>query len=323
MLLLASKADITHGIIRFAGMPKHIFRSAHQFGLQEFSRRVRVNIKIVATFENAREYLTHAKINGADANALWTKHMIEPFWGDIAVYAPFDQSFKQPPRITEFGQLEKQLLILSELDVADLKSKFTLVTNALPSGDDDPMLVALYPLCNSNKTVKEWQNGIVGASVFGNMVISINPLADDWQKWIPFVFAHEYHHNIWGHNWYVMRGGKDLDGSFLQYMITEGQADLFAMSLFPDLTPQWNQPFNTDKEEMLWEQIKPILYSTDHKIHEAYMFGDKEKGLPWCMGYSFGRMIVTDYLQKNAMPFSQLLNIPAKQIFEGSRFYNS
>jgi len=49
-----------------------------------------VNIKIVATFENAREYLTHAKINGADANVLWMKHMIEPFWKNIAVYAFFD-----------------------------------------------------------------------------------------------------------------------------------------------------------------------------------------------------------------------------------------
>ena len=115
---------------------------------------------------------------------------------DIAVYAPFDQSFKQPHYINELEQLEKQLAILSKLDVSDLQTKFALATTALPSDDNDPMLVALYPLCDSNKIVKERQNGIVGASVFGNMVISINPLANDWETWIPFVFAHEYHHNI-------------------------------------------------------------------------------------------------------------------------------
>jgi uncharacterized protein YjaZ len=246
--------------------------------------------------------------------------MIEPFWNDITAYAPFDQSFKQPSCIKELGQLEKQLSILSKLDIADLKVKFALATTALPSDDDEPMLVALYPLCDSNKAVKKQQNGIVGASVFGNMIININPLAGDWQRWIPFVFAHEYHHNIWGHNWYVVRGGKDLEGSFLEYMINEGQADLFAMSLFPDLVPQWNQSLDIETEKTLWKQIKPILYSTDSATHGEFMFGNKEKVLPWCIGYSFGRMIVEDFLKKQPMSFSELLNTPAKQIFEMSRF---
>jgi len=279
-----------------------------------------MEIKIITTFDKANDYLANAKENSSDATKLWTKHMIEPFWNDIAVYAPFDQSFKQPHCINEIEQLEEQLAILSKLDITDLQTKFALATSALLSDDDDPMLVALYPLCDSNKIVKERQNGIVGASVFGNMIISLNPLADDWQKWIPFVFAHEYHHNIWGHNWYVVRGGKDLEGTFLEYMITEGQADLFAMSLFPDLVPQWNRLFNVEKEKNLWEQIKPILYSTDPTMHSEYMFGNDEKDLPWCMGYYFGKMIVEDFLKKQPMPFSELLNIPAKQILEMSRF---
>jgi uncharacterized protein YjaZ len=279
-----------------------------------------MDIKVITTFENAREYLTNAKENSTDANVIWKKHMIEPFWSDIAVYAPFDQSFKQPICIKEYEELENQLTILSKLNITDLKSYFALATNALPSDDDDPMLVVIYPLCDSNKIVKEQQNGVIGASVFGNMIISINPLADDWQKWIPYVFAHEYHHNIWGYNWYVLRGGRGLEGTFLEKMITEGQADLFAMSLYPDLLPQWNQLLTTEKEKMLWERIKPILYSTDETTHGEYMFGDKEKDLPWCLGYSFGRMIVSDFLHKKPTHFSELLNIPAKQIFEMSRF---
>ena len=279
-----------------------------------------MDINIITTFENAEAYLICAKESNAEAGELWTKQMIEPFWSDIAAYAPFDQSFKQPPCINDIEQLEKQLTILSKLDIAKLKDKFTLSINALPSDDDDPMLVALYPLCDSNKIVKERQNGVVGASVFGNMIISINPLAEDWQKWIPFVFAHEYHHNIWGHNWYVIRGGKDLEGTFLEYMITEGQADLFAMNLFPDLVSQWNQPFDVEEEKMLWERIKPILHRKDHETHETYMFGDKEKELPWCVGYSFGRIIIEDFLKKQPMTFSELLNVPARRIFEMSRF---
>jgi len=280
------------------------------------------NIKIISTFDNAGKYLADAKSDSRGANQLWAKYMIEPFWNDIAKYAPFDQSFKQPPCIVDFEQLEKQLSILLKFSIDDMMPKFMLAINAISSDDDDPMFVALYPLCDSNKIVKERQNGIIGTTVFGNMIISINPLADDWQKWIPFVFAHEYHHNMWGHNWYVVRGGKDLEGNFLEYMITEGQAELFAMSLFSDLVPQWNKTFDTEYEKILWERIKPILYSRDHKTHETYMFGDKEKDLPWCMGYSFGRTIVEDFLLKQPMSFLELLNVPAKQIFEKCRYFN-
>jgi len=100
--------------------------------------------------------------------------------------------------------------------------------------------------------------------------------------------------------------------------ITEGQVDLFAMSLFPDLIPKWNQPFNNGAETTLWERVKPVLYSTDPEIHA----GDKPKGLPWCLGYSFGRMIVEDYLKNHPMPLSKLLDILAKHIFESSRFHS-
>jgi len=284
-------------------------------------REIPIEIKIITTFDNAMEYLLNAKNGDCKVSILWQKYMIEPFWKEIAAYAPFDQSFKQPPCIKKLEKLEIQLSILSKFDTDALKLKFTDIAKALPSDDDDPMLVALYPLCDSNKIVKKQQNGVVGASVFGNMIININPLADCWEKWVPFVFAHEYHHNIWGHNWYVLHGGKDLEGTFLEYLITEGQADLFAMSLFPGLAPEWNKPFDTETEKILWKRIMHMLYSKDPETHHAYMFGDEEKGLPWCIGYVFGRMIVSDYLQKHAMPFSELLNIPAKQIFEASRFY--
>ncbi len=76
---------------------------------------------------------------------------------------------------------------------------------------------------------------MVGACVFGNIIININPLAEDYQDWIPYVFAHEYHHSVWGYNWFVIKGGQGLEGSFLEYMLNEGQADAFAESLFPQL----------------------------------------------------------------------------------------
>jgi uncharacterized protein YjaZ len=69
------------------------------------------------------------------------------------------------------------------------------------------LLVALYPICDDNKKVKKYQNGVLGTSVFGNILININPLAEDYYNWIFYVFAHEYHHCVWGNNWFSLRKG--------------------------------------------------------------------------------------------------------------------
>lgn len=275
-------------------------------------------INIISTLENAEHFLKSANDNTSEINSLWIKHMIEPFWADIAKWAPFDQSFKQPSCIMDIELLSKQLPIMSKISIDNLQLEFTKITEKLPiqSEEDDPMLVVLYPSC-----VGDNLHGVVGTVVFGNIIISINPLVANYQKWIPFVFAHEYHHNVWGHNQYVLRRGKDVKGTFLEYMITEGQADLFAESLFPDFAPKWNRPFDNETESVLWERIKPVLYSKEIATHSAYMFGDESKGLPWCMGYSFGRIIVADYMAKNPhITFCELIDATAEEIFRMSRF---
>lgn len=281
-----------------------------------------MNIKITSTFENAKEYLLRATQNEAQLSELWQYYMIDPFWKEISKWAPFDQSVKKPLLIKDLSALKNQLPLLSTISIDDLRSEFSAVTKALTlTEDSEPMPVFLYPACNSDKILKERQNGIVGAVVFGSMIIRINPLARDYRRWIPYVFAHEYHHNIWGYIHYVLHGGRDTDGSFLEYMIIEGQADSFAESLFPGLLPQWNRPFDEKTEASLWEQIQPVLLSNNSQTHSLYMFGDKSRGLPWCMGYSFGRMIVSDYLSQHPeVSFTELIHIPAGEIFRSSRF---
>jgi uncharacterized protein YjaZ len=79
--------------------------------------------------------------------------------------------------------------------------------------------------------------------------------------------------------------------------LNEGQADWFAESLFPELQPQWNRLVEHESEEALWAKIKPVLCSKDPDLHNTFMFGDETKGLPWCIGYVFGRLIVRSYLQ--------------------------
>ena len=280
-----------------------------------------MDTRIEMIIKNAEQYLLSTESNPSNLPELWQKHMIEPFWADISKYAPFDISFMQPSHIQGLDVLKEQIGLLTEVSLDELQTKFMDITKTLPVEDDDPMLVAIYPMCNNNITAKERQNGVVGAGAFGNIILNVNPLANDWQSWIPFVFAHEYHHKVWGHNWYVMREGNGLEGTLLESIINEGQADLFAESLFPNLIPQWNRPFDDATEAMLWNKVKPMLFSTDRKANEVYMFGNEKEGLPWCMGYSFGRAIVADYLlNHSSISFAELINVPAREIYAASRF---
>jgi uncharacterized protein YjaZ len=51
------------------------------------------------------------------------------------------------------------------------------------------------------------------------------------------------------------------------------------------------------------------------------MFGNEKEGLPWCMGYSFGKAIVADYLQNHpSISFTELIDVSAREILSGSRF---
>ena len=272
------------------------------------------NIKIISTFESAKDYIKAVEERHEDTQAAWRKYMIEPYWADITHNVNRDVSFMQPAPITDILRLKEQIELLSRLSIEDLRAGFVKIAAVLPVGHDEPIFTALYPASDSDKVLKERQNGVVGSGPDGNIIISINPLAQDYYNWIFFVFAHEYHHGVWGYNCWV--NGMSMDGGFYEPMIIEGQADFFAESLFPKLIPQWNRPFDGKTETALWERLK-----TDATVHGASLFGDESLGLPWCMGYSLGRAIVGDYMRKHPhMSTIGLIKTPPVDILNGSRF---
>jgi uncharacterized protein YjaZ len=269
--------------------------------------------KIISTFENAKDYIKAVEENKENKQEAWQKYMIDPFWPDLLIYTPkdCDLSFMKPAPVENINALKKQIEILSQLSMEELLSKFEKVTEALPKNCVDPahalVVVALYPACDSDKGLKKRENGVRGCSPNGNVIIRITPLAPADYHWIPYIFAHEYHHGVFGYNAWV--NGMQLNGAFYEGMIGEGQADAFAESLFPGLVPQWNRPFDRKIEAELWERLKADPSFAD------------SKGAPWCMGYALGRAIIADFLEKNPdISFSALINIPPVDILNGSRF---
>lgn len=274
-----------------------------------------MDIELICSYESAHGFISEMKDSGGREPAeLWEKHMIQPYWDRIAQWAPVDQSYMKPAAIADLEILEQQAELLARLDKQSLQKELVRITRLLPKQDEDPIAVAIYP--NNSPVVKERQNGVVGACVFGNILINVNPLAADWERWMRYVFSHEYHHSVWGHYWYVCNGG--LDGTFLEYAVSEGQADLFAMSLFPDLKPQWITPLDQEQETDWWNKVKPVMFSTDRRLFDRYMFGDEKEGLPWCMGYTIGNRIVSRYLAAHPqVTLTELVAVHPREILRG------
>ncbi|MBE5960303.1 MAG: hypothetical protein E7256_02780 [Lachnospiraceae bacterium] len=257
-----------------------------------------MRIQILAVYENLDEYCNAAEKDGKMAAELWEKEAVAPYWKTLCQYAPMDLSDRKPRPITDIKELRKQIALLKQIDKNALEQEFNRIAEALPPYDDDPIYVAIYPLSNSNITVKEQQNGVIGTSTFGNIMIQVNPFAVDYEKWIPYVFAHEYHHTIFGAYWYGIHGG-ELTGQFIEALLTDGEADHFALSFYPDLKPKWLFQMTEEEIFKLFEEKYADIVKRTDVDYVTYMFGKKEKQIPWCAGYAVGFFLISQYQKIN------------------------
>lgn len=275
-------------------------------------------IEIINTFDAAHQYLYDAQQSGVKIDELWDRHMIAPYWETISQYAPFDHSFMKPKPIRNITALEQQLRLLDALDFSRIIEEFERIMALLPKEDDDPIVVAFFPLDDDEQVVKEQQNGVVGACVFGNIILNINPLANDFEKWLPYVFAHEYYHSVWGNHWYMEKQGAGLKNTFLEALINEGEADYFATKVNPELQPKW---LSVDDQLLMksWNALKNSLDEQDRSKFDRLMFGDEEGAIPWTAGYKLGYYMVSNYMKKfNLSDFNDLLTTAPEAIYQNS-----
>jgi uncharacterized protein YjaZ len=279
-----------------------------------------MNLEIISVYENLDEYIMEMEKENADCEMLWDKYAIQPYWKKISQWAPFDMSDRKPKPIKDISKLKQQIKLMKEINLDEIKSRFMQVVDTLPNYDDDPIVIAIYPLDDENSIVKERQNGVWGVCVFGNVIINVNPFAQDYCEWIPYVFAHEYHHCVWGNYWNVIRRG-DRTMSLIESMLIDGQADAFAKSLNPNLNPSWISQIATEDEQDLWNKhYSKLLNKTDYD-YSKYMFGDDATGIPWCAGYFFGYKIIDSF--KKYYPqigVKNIIEMSSEEIFAMSRY---
>jgi uncharacterized protein YjaZ len=253
-----------------------------------------MNLEILPVFDHLGGYIEALKCGSADIEALWEKHAITPYWPRLSKYAPFDISDRKPRPVTDADELEKRIRLLKQLDLEELKAAFQKAAAVLPDYDDT-MYIALYPL--ESPFVRDRQNGVWGNGTWGHMIINIDPLGYEYKKWIPYVFAHEYHHNIWGNYWFNVHRG-ELEPVFLNDILSDGLADSYALSLYPYLHPEWLFSLSEEAVNRLWHEHYSTLLLQSGVDYPKYMFGDETAGIPWCAGYAVSFRIVQYYLKK-------------------------
>lgn len=276
-----------------------------------------MRIELLTVYERLGAYVDELRA-GAEPAAAWERIAVAPFWDKLSCYAPVDMSQRKPKPITDADSLAAQLELLKRVDTAAMLAGFERIASALPPFDDDPIYVAVYPSAASNRTVSERQNGVAGTSVFGNMIISVDPLVPGWEQWLPYVFAHEYHHSVWGAYWFGKHGG-ELEGEFVESLLIDGEADAFALSQCPGLRPQWL--FGMPQEELaaLWHSEYAGLVHSKEVDYNKCMFGGGQSGLPWCAGYAIGYAIIARFLRKHPQTgFRALMEMKPADILEAA-----
>jgi uncharacterized protein YjaZ len=124
----------------------------------------------------------------------------------------------------------------------------------------------------------------------GKILLQIAPTAD-WEEWLPYTVAHEYHHSAWTWQHYADQPNWTL----LHSILFEGKADAFAHSVFPRQTATWVSTLTPAQEAAVWPQMKPELASADFRLNNKFLFG--REGVPKLAGYTIGFHIVESYLK--------------------------
>jgi uncharacterized protein YjaZ len=279
-----------------------------------------MKLEIIAVYDKLDAYIVETQKENPDYEALWEQYAIEPYWSQLTQDAPMDLSDRKPKAIRDIPRLKQIIAELkAQINLEELKESFLQVAQALQSFDDSPMMIALFPLYEEEPGfIEQHQNGVAGTCIWGNMLININPKGKDFTKWIPYVFAHEYHHNIWGGYWYVTHGG--ASGKFIETLLIDGQADTFAKSLYPFLYPSWISQLSAEEEKRLWKKYYQKLIDQTEVDFPKYMFGNFED-IPWCSGYFFGYRIIESYLRNNPpIDTKALLELDCQTIYEKSGY---
>ena len=205
--------------------------------------------------------------------------------------APFMiNSIRIPYELTEnFG---KQISLPGTSEVIDvIKMSLYSITDLLPGPDIKIIILPTSTIIQ--ETLEKYKMPGYGVTIgSGKIIIAINQTSPNWKEFLSYAIAHEYHHSTWtSRNWI------SSDFSLVGYLIFEGRADAFAVSLNNNIEIPAAKFITPDQESVVWDMIKPELNMKGSDRIIKVMFGDDE--IPYGSGYTIGYGIVKAFRENN------------------------
>lgn len=146
-----------------------------------------------------------------------------------------------------------------------------------------------------------------------------NAIKDRFEDYLFSTMTHEACHLK---RYATMDYNDDLKGvSVLDYLIFEGLANNFQKEVLPNYTNQMKLYDRPDCARKIQCIVRPFYYKKyrDDLGKDGYnlaygwfMYGDKEKHLPYGAGYILGDYLVSEYIRKHKTKASQIISTPAK-----------
>jgi uncharacterized protein YjaZ len=261
-------------------------------------------------FGNYLSNKTSSDLTSASNNLIY-----EPIQKEIIdnAEAPFMfETIRAPYQPSEFLKKEVELLRNSDLINIAKKALSNITLNLpgpntkiifMPANPSIHELFLKYNIC---------MNAITLGS--GKIIIMIDPTFNNWEKTLPYVIAHEYHHSTW-----ISRNWKNADFSLIEYLIFEGRADAFATSLYNDVKSSWTTMINRNQERTVWSKIESEAFERGHERINRVMFGSQD--IPFGSGYTIGFSIVQSFKRNNPeYSDKEIIDLKPEEILKMSKY---
>ena len=267
------------------------------------------NIEILTAFNLFDSYLSDSDKHQNNISRSSIKNIYNPIGHEIlknAEAAFLFETIKIPYEANDYLRNEIELLRASDL-ISIIQESFSRITKELPGPDTK---IIILPASSLNQPTLE-RIGIPISGITlgsGKIILSIDPTFQNWEDFLPYCIAHEYHHSTW-----TSRNWVSADFSLLDYLVLEGRADLFAKELYNTVTNPLTDFLTLEQESEIWMLIKNEIFEEGHERINQVMFGTDK--IPFGSGYNIGFNIVRHFKENNPETVPQnLIDLDPEEI---------
>lgn len=253
---------------------------------------------VVSGYLGARHYMEAAVDTNADERAdlykdLVTKPYVDACSGPSEQFSMSRRFLNSP--IQNIEELQNAVTGIEQNDVhARVVHWVGVARKTLPV---QAITVCIFPYSPDEPYVdriKRELSGNMGFVETGGVLWTQFIPADGWLETLPHMVLHEYHHAAR----YSYLPRLATSQTLLETLVSEGCADVFALSIRPDGPSKPFPVFSAEEQARVWSAMQAHLDSSDPGTLQLYVFGDGEQ-IPRLAGYVIGREIALSFVANN------------------------